>query len=114
MTRPLVFFEIRGRDPQKLQEFYEAVFGWTFDNSAPGLRYIAPGVGGPEGVGGVMTGSDTPRIVIYVQVLDLVETLRKAEALGGAAVVQPLDVPGGPTIAQMADPEGNIIGLVKQ
>jgi predicted enzyme related to lactoylglutathione lyase len=50
----------------------------------------------------------------YVQVLDLVETLRKAESLGGAAIAQPVDVPGGPTVAQMADPEGNIIGLVKQ
>ena len=49
-----------------------------------------------------------------MQVLDLVETLKKAEALGGAAIAQPMDVPGGPTIAQMADPEGNVIGLVKQ
>ena len=27
---------------------------------------------------------------------------------------EPMDVPGGPTVAQMADPEGNVIGLVKQ
>jgi len=46
--------------------------------------------------------------------LDLNETLRKAEEMGGRAVLQPFDVPGGPTIAQMADPEGNLVGLVKQ
>lgn len=115
MTRPVVFFEIRGTDPQKLQEFYEAIFGWKIESGAFGFRPIAPGVGGPEpGVGGALVPSDTPRVVIYVQVLDLVDTLKKAEALGGAAVMQPFDVPGGPTVAQMADPEGNIIGLVKQ
>jgi predicted enzyme related to lactoylglutathione lyase len=53
-------------------------------------------------------------VSIFVQVLDPVETLRKAEEMGGRAVLQPFDVPGGPTIAQMADPEGNLIGLVKQ
>jgi predicted enzyme related to lactoylglutathione lyase len=28
--------------------------------------------------------------------------------------MEPFDVPGGPTVAQMADPEGNVLGLVKQ
>jgi hypothetical protein len=111
----MVFFEIRGKDPQRLQEFYEAIFGWKIEEGPFGFRLIEPGIGGPEaGVGGALAPSDTPRIVIYVQVFDLVETLRQAEALGGSVVVQPADVPGGPTIAQMADPEGNIIGLVKQ
>ena len=26
---------------------------------------------------------------------------------------RPMDVPGGPTIAMFADPEGNVIGLLK-
>jgi predicted enzyme related to lactoylglutathione lyase len=34
--------------------------------------------------------------------------------MGGQTVMQPFDVPGGPTIAQFRDPEGNLIGLVKQ
>jgi predicted enzyme related to lactoylglutathione lyase len=49
-----------------------------------------------------------------VQVLDPNETLRTAESMGGRTVMPPMDVPGGPTIAQLQDPEGNVIGLVKQ
>ena len=58
--------------------------------------------------------ADAPGVSIFVQVLDLDDTLRRAEAMGGRAVMQPFDVPGGPTVAQMADPEGNLVGLVKQ
>jgi predicted enzyme related to lactoylglutathione lyase len=47
-------------------------------------------------------------------VLDPLVTLAKAVELGGRRVMEPFDVPGGPTVAQMADPEGNVIGLVKQ
>ena len=54
------------------------------------------------------------RVIIFVQVLVLVDTLAKAVELGGKRVMEPFDVPDGPTVAQMADPEGNIIGLVKQ
>ena len=67
-----------------------------------------------EGVGGHIRGAESPGVSIFVQVLDPDETLRKAEEMGGRAVMQPFDVPGGPTIAQMADPEGNLVGLVKQ
>ncbi|MCI0817575.1 MAG: hypothetical protein J4O14_04815, partial [Chloroflexi bacterium] len=63
--------------------------------------------------GSIMAGAE-PRVLVYVQVLDPVETLAKAEELGGRRVMEPFDVPGGPTVAQMADPEGNVIGLVKQ
>jgi predicted enzyme related to lactoylglutathione lyase len=80
-----------------------------------GVVTIAAGIGGPEeGVGGFIMAGAEPRVVIFVQVLSLVDTLAKAEELGGKQVSPPVDVPGGPTIAQMADPEGNVIGLVKQ
>ncbi len=116
MTRPVVHFEIRGRDPARLQEFYRQIFGWKINTDNPmGYGFVEPGIGGREaGVGGGITVGDPPRVVIFVQVLDLVETLAKAESLGGGRVMEPFDVPGGPTIAQMADPEGNVIGLVKQ
>jgi predicted enzyme related to lactoylglutathione lyase len=114
MTRPLVHFEIRGRDPDGLKEFYREIFGWKISDSQFGYAFIEGGVGGPPEVGGAITRDDEPRIVIFVQVLDLLETLAKAESLGGKRIMEPLDVPGGPTIARMADPEGNVIGLVKQ
>lgn len=113
MTRPLVHFQIRGRDPAKLRAFYEAIFGWEMSDGPMGIIQIGAGVGGPGEVGGTLTGGD-PRVVPFIQVLDLHETLAKAEALGGKRVMEPIDIPGNPSIAQMADPEGNVIGLVKQ
>lgn len=115
MTRPVVAYQIRGKDPARLREFYAALFGWEIgESNAVGIAAIPPGIGGPvEGVGGFIMGGEAG-VSIFVQVLDLVETLRKAEEMGGRAVMQPFDVPGGPTVAQMADPEGNLVGLVKQ
>lgn len=114
MTRPLVHFQIRGRDPARLNDFYREIFGWETNASAFGIFLIEPGIGGPEGVGGsIMTGEE-PRVIPFIQVIDLLETLSRAESLGGKRIMEPLDIPGSPTIAQMADPEGNVIGLVKQ
>ena len=116
MTRPVVFFEIRGRDSKRLQEFYASLFGWKIDSNNP-MNYgmVEPGIGGPEqGVGGGIVQAEEPLVTFYVQVVDLNETLAKAEEMGGKAVMQPMDFPNGPTIAMFRDPEGNTIGLVKQ
>jgi hypothetical protein len=116
MTRPVVHFEIWGRDPARLREFYRQLFGWDINADNPvNYGFVSPGIGGPEGgVGGGITAGDSPRVLIYVQVVNLLETLAKAESLGGSRVMEPIDVPNGPTVARMADPDGNIIGLVKQ
>ncbi len=115
MTRPLVAFQIRGKDPARLNDFYREIFGWETKASPLGIIEIPAGIGGPEGgVGGYIMTAPEPHIALFVQVLDLVETLAKAETLGGKRIQEPLDIPGGPTIAEMADPEGNHIGLVQQ
>jgi uncharacterized glyoxalase superfamily protein PhnB len=44
---------------------------------------------------------------------DLAATLKEAEAKGAKTLMEPEDIPGGPTIAMFADPEGNVIGLTK-
>jgi predicted enzyme related to lactoylglutathione lyase len=66
------------------------------------------------GVGGGIASDVEPRVVIFVQVADLATTLSLAESLGGRRVIEPFNFPGQPTVAQAADPEGNIIGLVQQ
>ena len=118
MGRPVVHFEILGKDAKKLQDFYAKLFDWKIDANNP-MSYglVEPNEGGPlPGPGGGIAASMDGRsyVTVYVQVVDLNETLKQAERLGGKAVMQPMDVPGGPTIAQLADPEGNLIGLIKQ
>lgn len=108
--RPLVHVEIRARDPERLRAFYGALFSWEFD----GLRF-APGLGGPEpGVGGALKRSDSPGVTLYLQVRDLDAALAAVPDLGGEVVRPPVDVPGGPTVAAVTDPEGNRLVLVQQ
>lgn len=113
MANPVVHFEVVGKDAAALQSFYGTLFDWKIDASNP-MNYgiIAPGegtIGG--GVGPSQSGP--PMVTFYVQVDDLQAALDKAGELGGTTVMPPMDVPGGPSIALFADPEGNVIGVVK-
>ena len=117
MTRPVVHFEIHGKDGAKLQEFYKSLFGWEIDANNP-MQYgmVTPGIGGPpDGVGGGITSSEAaPKVTIYVQVVSLDETLAKAESMGGETGRPPMGLPGGPEMAQVPDPEGHGLGLRQQ
>jgi predicted enzyme related to lactoylglutathione lyase len=53
-------------------------------------------------------------VTVYVAVPDLQAALDKAVELGGQIATQPMDVPDGPTIAHLLDPNGNFIGLMKE
>jgi predicted enzyme related to lactoylglutathione lyase len=113
MAHPVVHFEIGGPDASALQQYYTELFGWSIDANNP-MNYgmvsaIEPGIGG--GVGPTPDGS--PHVTFYVETDDLQATLDKVEKLGGKTVMPPMDVPDGPAIAQFADPQGNVIGLVK-
>ncbi len=111
--RPVVHFEITGRDPELLRSFYRELFSWDIGDGP--IMQISPGIGGPEpGPGGHIRQSSSPAVSLYVQVRDLQESLDAAERLGGAVTMQPFDVPGGPTIAGINDPEGNAVTLVQQ
>jgi predicted enzyme related to lactoylglutathione lyase len=114
INRPVVAFQIRGRDATKLAEFYKAMFGWEMRTDNPlGVAFITTGPGGPGAQAGTIFPGD-PRVLIFVQVADLRASLERAVELGGQRLQEPFDVPNGPTIAQIADPEGNHIGLVQQ
>jgi predicted enzyme related to lactoylglutathione lyase len=116
-ARPIVHFEIHGKDAKRLQDLYAKLFDWQIDTNNP-INYglVSPGVGGPEeGVGGGITTSPTaPFVTVYVQVVSLDDTLKQVQEMGGKTVMPAMDVPGGPTIALFADPEGNVVGPVKQ
>jgi hypothetical protein len=115
-ARPVVMFEIQAKDSNKMAAFYAEMFEWNITpGTIPGFLGIEHGIGAPaDGIGGVMSASDTSRLVIGVQVADLRDSLTQAEELGGGVVMQPFDVPGGPTVARISDPEGNVIALFQQ
>jgi predicted enzyme related to lactoylglutathione lyase len=112
-ARPVVHFEIQAKDPDLLAPFYEGMFHWTIGEGF--IRSFPAGLGGHEpGPAGHLRQSSRSGVALYVQVLDLAASLSLAEDLGGTVTMQPFDVPGGPTLAGIEDPEGNPVTLVQQ
>lgn len=69
-------------------------------------RPFVPGIGG-----GVAQGE--PRVSFSIQVKDLESTLAAVEAAGGRAVVAPHEAAPNVWVAEFADPEGNVLGLIR-
>jgi predicted enzyme related to lactoylglutathione lyase len=113
-ARPVVHWEIQARDQPKMRDFYMQMFNWNISDGP--ISMVGAGIGAPEpsGFTGHILPGDSSRVILDIQVLDLRASMAKAEELGGSIIAQPFDVPGGPTIAKIADPEGNHIGLVQQ
>ena len=112
-ARPVVHWEIEARDPEKQKAFYAALFNWKIEDGF--IMNIAPGIGGPEpGPAGHIRGGERSGVSLYVQVMDIRASLARAAELGGTVLGDPFDVPGGPTIAPITDPEGNQVMLVQQ
>lgn len=113
-ARPVVHWEIRAGDAERLRAFYGELFNWTIGDGP--IMTIPPGVGGPEpGPGGHIRATDQGGgVTLYVQVRDLAASLAKAQELGATVVQERLQVPNGPTLAVISDPEDNPLVLVQQ
>jgi uncharacterized protein len=122
MAQPVVHFEVIGKDPEKLRDYYGALFGWEFDTSAPVAEAVSEpmnygfvghnasdGTGIPGGVGG---GAGFDRhTVFYIGVPNVEEALQQAESLGGTRQMGPERAPTGLVVGHFTDPEGNLIGV---
>ena len=115
MGAPVVHFEINARDGKKAQAFYAHLFGWNIDANNPvGYGLVNTGVktGINGGIGQIEVGK-LPFVTIYVAVADPQVSLDKAVSLGGKVVVPVTEIPNMVTFALFADPDGNVIGIVK-
>ena len=116
MRNPVTWFEIIGKDAAKLQKFYKDTFAWKVGApSGPEMGHYAmvdnenQGIGG--GIGGAMDGK--ARATIYIQVADPQKALDAVNQNGGKTLMPVTTVTEGVTIAMFADPEGNVVGLLK-
>jgi predicted enzyme related to lactoylglutathione lyase len=123
MGQPVVHFEIIGKDPARLRNYFGELFGWEFDTSSPVAEAVSEpddygfvnttttsdGTGIPGGVGG---GSRyDSRVLFYVGVADVEGALQEAESLGGKRQMGPERAPTGLVVGHFTDPEGNLIGV---
>ena len=125
MARPVVHFEIIGKNPDRLRSYYGELFAWTFETPSPVAREVSDpqeygfldllttsdGTGIRGGVGG---GADyESHAVFYVAVPDVEAALQQAESLVGARVLGPATSPNGLVIGHFKDPEGTLVGLAE-
>ena len=114
--QPIVHVEIMGKDAIALRKFYAELFGWEIAEPVAEMGNYSMFGHETAGVGGGIgeQPDKATRVTAYVEVPDLQATLDNAVALGGRVVMPPMDMPGGgPALAQFADPDGNVTGLVR-
>lgn len=116
-TGPRVtWWEITAKDKassDSVKKFFTSVFGWKVE-SDPQHDYgqvsaAQAGIGGgiSAGPGGMNA------VTFYIEVDDPDKYLRKIGASGGRTVMPTTTITPTTTIAQFADPAGNVIGLLK-
>ena len=117
MANEVVHFEINGKNIDTLKAFYTGLFGWEAqDWPMPGGHpYVGFDTKEMGGIGGGLTvipDGAPPMATCYISVEDLAASLAAVEAAGGQTVVPITDV-GMVVFALFADPQGNVVGLVK-
>ena len=123
MGQPVVHFEIIGKDPAKLRDYFGGLFGWEFGLPSPVSEAVSDpasygfinrmttsdGTGIPGGVGG--GAGYEAHAIFYVAVPDVEAALARAESLGGKRLMGPERAPSGLVVGHFTDPEGNLVGV---
>lgn len=109
--------EIAGVDGGRLESFYRDLFGWEITRRKVG-GFDYSDIQLPKGLDAPTAGirhepEGQPEIVVYVEVADLKESVKKAEATGRAVRIPPMEH-GDLYFALVEDPEGNPIGLIQE
>jgi uncharacterized protein len=109
----VAWYEVVGRDGEKLRGFYGDIFGWQFQ-MPPGMDEVDYGMtdSSQTGIGGGIgtSPSGNGHAIFYIEVDDPQGTLDRIEAAGGSVVMPVTEMPMV-TFAQFKDPEGNVVGL---
>lgn len=123
----VVHFEMAYEDRERMNSFYETVFGWKTQTLGPEMgNYVLATTTetGPNGMAstpGAINGgfyerpedpaAQAPSIVIAVG--DVQESMRRITAAGGTILDQPMDIPGVGQYISFRDTEGNRVGVLQ-
>lgn len=116
MGEPIVHFEVMAKNAKRAQQFYGSLFKWNIDANNP-MKYGLINTGSKKGIQGGIGKADSktrPYTTFYIEVANPQAYLDRAARLGGRVIMPVTEIPNMVTYAQFADPEGNIIGLVKR
>ena len=108
------WFDISTPDAARARHFYEELFSWPVQLVDENYALVGDPGGQPAGgIGQAGPASPYVGIVVYFPVDDVDSALARAERLGAARVLDPVDTPVS-RIAVFTDPDGNRIGLVSR
>lgn len=115
MANPVTHFEITGKDAKKLQAFYSDIFGWHIDANNPMNYGIVDTHSDGKGIGGGIGPAQGPnQVTFYAEVDDPQAYLDRIGKAGGKTIMPVTEIPGMVTFALFADPEGNVVGIVRE
>lgn len=113
MGAPVTWFEINTKQSKVARDFYAKVFDWKME-VLDGVGYSLVDTQSKSGIrGGIGDARGPNQVVFYIEVDDPKTYLARIEKAGGKTVV-PVTETDMVTFAQFADPQGNVIGLVKR
>jgi uncharacterized protein len=98
---------------ERSQRFFEGLFGWNFRVFSDEMVVFGTDeghIGGLQKAGSVTPG-DSPSV--WFHVADVEEMLERATASGGRVLKGKSEVPNVGWSGQVADPDGNPVGLVQ-
>lgn len=109
------WIDLATSDIERAQQFYGAVFGWTFESAGPEYGgYVNAFVDGVQ-VAGLMPNDPQwnmpDRWNTYLHTADADATIAAVTAAGGMSCGGAMDIPAKGRMAIVADPTGGMIGL---
>lgn len=107
----LSYIEFGVTDLAATRTFYEAAFGWQFNDYGPAYSGIRSADGDGE-IGGLNPSADPsgsgPLVLLFSE--DLEASVAAVTDAGGVVVAGPYDFPGGRRF-EFTDPSGNRLGV---
>ena len=116
MHGDLTHFAINADDPPAARRFYEALFGWRFEEAYPGfLRTTSagPAIGAIQLRRELLAGTRTTGPECTFAVDDLAVAIAAAERHGGRVVMPPATIPGVGDLTFFTDPSANLLGAIR-
>jgi predicted enzyme related to lactoylglutathione lyase len=118
----VVHFEIHAADPDRAVNFYQTLFGWTFQKWEGPMDYwlITTGPNEQPGINGGLVRRqgeiDGQAVIAYVCTVDvenLDASVQTAVDNGGQIALPKMPIPGMGWLAYCKDTEGNIFGMMQ-
>ena len=113
----VIHFDMTADDPERVQAFFESVFGWSFHKWDGPMDYwlVTTGPDGEPGINGGLSrrGEQSGPLTNTIQVADLDAAVEAVRRSGGTVTMEKSPIPGVGWFAGITDPEGNAFGMMQ-